>query len=101
MFIAPRISEKAYGLSKKNIYVFDVPMEANKAEVLRELAAEYPDVKVADVRLVVTKGKIKAANRGKHARPGVTRRQDAKKAYVTVKEGTIEVFKEQEESEEK
>lgn len=24
MFIAPRISEKAYGLSKKNIYVFDV-----------------------------------------------------------------------------
>ena len=101
MFITPRISEKAYGLSKKNIYVFDVPMEANKAEVLRELAAEYPDVKVADVRLVVTKGKAKAANRVKHARPGVTRRQDAKKAYVTVKEGTIEVFKEQEESEEK
>ncbi len=101
MLITPRISEKAYGLSKGNIYVFDVPMTANKAEVLRALAVAYPEVKIGDVRLVVTKGKVKAVNHGKRARPGVTTRKDSKKAYVTVKEGTIEVFKEQSESEDK
>ncbi len=101
MILTPRISEKAYGLSKKNIYVFDVPMNANKAEVLKELAADYPDVKVADVRLMITKGKIKAVNLGKHNRPGTTKRQDTKKAYVTVSEGSIEVFKDLNESEEK
>ena len=38
MVITPRISEKSYGLSRQNVYVFDVPMSANKAEVARELA---------------------------------------------------------------
>ena len=49
MVISPRISEKSYALSRRNIYVFDVPMGANKAEVIRELAREYPDLEVADV----------------------------------------------------
>lgn len=101
MVISPRISEKAYGLSKKNIYVFDVPMSANKAEVIRELAKDYPDVEVADVRLMIAKGKVKAVNRGKRARPGVAKRSDTKKAYVTVSKGQIEVFKDLNESEEK
>ena len=30
MVITPRISEKSYSLSRQNIYVFDVPMSANK-----------------------------------------------------------------------
>lgn len=101
MVITPRISEKAYGLSKQNIYVFDVPMSANKAEVARELAKDYPDVEIADVRLMIAKGKVKAVNRGKRARPGMAKRSDTKKAYVTVSKGQIEVFKELTESEEK
>lgn len=101
MVITPRVSEKSYGLSKQNIYVFDVPMAANKAEVVRELAQDYPDVEIADVRLLITKGKVKAVNRGKRARPGQTQRSHTKKAYVTVSKGSIEVFKDLTESEEK
>ena len=101
MVITPRISEKSYGLSRRNIYVFDVPMSANKAEVARELAQEYPDIEIADIRLMITKGKVKSVNRGKRARPGLTKRSDTKKAYVTVSKGQIEVFKDLTESEEK
>ena len=101
MVITPRISEKSYGLSHQNIYVFDVPMSANKAEVTRELMREYPDIEIADVRLMITKGKVKSVNRGKHARPGLTKHSDTKKAYVTVRKGQIEVFKDLTESEEK
>lgn len=102
MVITPRISEKSYGLSRQNIYVFDVPMSANKAEVAREIAREYPDIEVADIRLMITKGKVKSVNRGKRARPGLTKRSDTKKAYVTVSKGKIDVFKGlTEESEEK
>ena len=101
MVITPRISEKSYSLSRQNIYVFDVPMSANKAEVARELAWEYPDIEIADIRLMITKGKVKSVNRGKRARPGLTKRSDTKKAYVTVSKGQIEVFKDLTESEEK
>ncbi len=101
MVITPRISEKSYSLSRQNIYVFDVPMSANKAEVARELAQEYPDIEIADIRLMITKGKVKSVNRGKRARPGLTKRSDTKKAYVTVSKGQIEVFKDLTESEEK
>lgn len=101
MVITPRISEKSYSLSRQNIYVFDVPMSANKAEVARELAREYPDIEIADIRLMITKGKVKSVNRGKRARPGLTKRSDTKKAYVTVSKGQIEVFKDLTESEEK
>ena len=99
MLVTPRISEKSYKLSAGNIYVFDVPMSANKAELTAAIEAEYPDIKIADVRLLIAKGKAKAVNRGKRARPGITNRKDTKKAYVTVKEGSIEIFKEAAESE--
>lgn len=91
MLITPRISEKSYKLAAANIYVFDVPLNATKAEVAKAVAAEYPDVKIADVRLLVAKGKVKAVNRGKRARPGKTARKDTKKAYVTLADGKIEV----------
>ncbi|MDR0957186.1 MAG: 50S ribosomal protein L23 [Candidatus Nomurabacteria bacterium] len=91
MIITPRISEKSYKLAAGNIYVFDVPMDANKAEVTAAVKAEYPDVKVADVRLMIVKGKVKAVNRGKRARPTTATRKDVKKAYVTVADGKIEI----------
>ena len=42
---------------------------------------------------MVAKGKVKATNRGKRARPGETRHSDSKKAYVTVTKGELDVFK--------
>lgn len=91
MLVTPRISEKSYKLAAGNVYVFDVPVSANKAEVIAAIKAEYPDVKIADVRLMITKGKVKAVNRGKRARPTTAARKNAKKAYVTIADGKIEI----------
>lgn len=100
MLLIPRISEKAYGLTLKNIYIFDVPANANKIEIKKVIESENKDVKVASVRIVVAKGKVKASSRGKHARPGLAARSDFKKAYVTLSEGKIEIaaFKAEEEA---
>lgn len=101
MIITPHISEKSYALAKDNIYIFEVPISANKAEVTRELKADYPDVEIKDVRLMVAKGKAKSFSRGKRSRPGKTNLKDTKKAYVTVSKGRIKVFDDNNESEEK
>jgi large subunit ribosomal protein L23 len=91
MLITPRVSEKSYKLNASGCYVFDVPLEANKAQVIEVIEQQNDGVKVKDVRLLITKGKPKSVNRGKRARPGKTNRKDMKKAYVTVLEGNIEI----------
>jgi large subunit ribosomal protein L23 len=91
MLATPRVSEKSYKLNSQNVYVFDVPMSANKASVIAAIEEEHSGVKVRDVRLLVVKGKAKAVNRGKRARPTTAKRKDTKKAYVTVSEGKIEI----------
>lgn len=93
MLITPRISEKSYRLAANGTYVFDVPLSANKAEVIKSVESQY-GVKVADVRLLIAKGKVKRVNRGKFARPGATKLSDKKRAYVSLKEGKIDVFTE-------
>lgn len=98
ILLTPRISEKSYVQAAKNVYVFDVPMSANKSQVIEAVRENYPDVKISDVRLMIAKGKVKAVNRGKHARPTVAARKDTKKAYVSVSEGKIAVFQESEEA---
>jgi ribosomal protein L23 len=91
MLITPRVSEKSYKLNASNVYVFDVPLDSSKAEVIKAIEAEYSDVKVRDVRLMIVKGKPKSVNRGKRARPTTTNRKSIKKAYVTVSEGKIKI----------
>jgi|GEM_PF-130485 len=91
MLITPHVSEKSYKLAADNVYVFRVPLNANKSEITAVIEAENKDVKVRDVRLSVIKGKPKAVNRGKRSRPSKTTRKDWKKAYVTLAEGKIEV----------
>lgn len=100
MLLVPRVSEKAYGLTLKNIYVFDVPSEANKIEIKKAIESQHKGVKVASVHILIAKGKVKASGRGKHARPGVAARSDLKKAYITLAEGKIEIaaFKSEEEA---
>jgi ribosomal protein L23 len=90
MLLIPRVSEKAYGATLRNVYVFDVQKTAVKAEVKKAVEAEFKDVKVKDVRLVVVKGKPKTSVQGKRSRRTVTR-ADFKKAYVTLAEGKIEI----------
>lgn len=91
MLLTPHVSEKSYKLANDKVYVFDVPLIANKAAVVTAVTEQYPDVTVRDVRLMITKGKPKRVNRGKRSRPTVTSRKDVKKAYVTLSSGQIEI----------
>ena len=91
MLVTPRTTEKSYAMAANNVYVFDVPLDASKAEVIAAIETQYEGVKIKDVRQLVTKGKAKAVNRGKRARPTTASRKDTKKAYVTVLEGKIEI----------
>lgn len=91
MLVTPIVSDKSYKLASQNVYVFKVPLNANKAEVIAAIESENKDVKVKDVRLMIAKGKVKAVNRGKRSRPGKASRKDVKKAYVTLADGKIEI----------
>lgn len=92
MILKPRISEKAYGLSEiANVYVFQVPTDANKLTVAQAVAEQF-SVTVLAVNIANSKGKTKRTYR-KGGRPTIGQRSDVKKAYVTLKEGdSIAVF---------
>lgn len=99
MILTPRISEKAYALAQNGTYVFNVPMSANKQQIIAAVRDEY-SVDVTDVRTVVAKGKAVRGYRGTRRNPVSARRSDTKKAYVTLVEGaSLNLFNE--ESEEK
>lgn len=91
MLITPHVSEQSYKLAGDNTYVFIVPLNANKAEIIAAVELEHKGAKVKDVRTMILKGKVKAVNKGKRSRPGKASRKDVKKAYVTLLEGKIEV----------
>jgi len=87
ILVTPVTTEKAYGLSQKNVYVFNVPLSANKNEIVDAIEAQY-DVKVSAVKTLVQTGKAVRYSRGKNRYPGTTHRSDSKKAYVTLAEGS-------------
>lgn len=101
IFITPRATEKAYGQSQKNVYVFNVPLKSNKQQIAAAVEAQF-EVTVTNVKTLVQSGKAVRFSRGKNRYPGKTTRKDSKKAYVTLAEGSsIQVFNEPAESEEK
>lgn len=92
--LIPKISEKAYASAQNGIYVFNVPMTANKAGVIDAVKREYK-VGVKDVRFVINKGKTVRAYRGKKTQPGVALRSKTKKVYVSLVEGaSLDLFNE-------
>ncbi len=99
--IIPLASEKAYGTSLTNTYVFKVPMTANKQQIIASVEAQY-GVSVKDVRTLIQNGKTISVSRGKRSRPTTTKRVDVKKAYVSLNEGSsIKLFEEPKTEEEK
>lgn len=95
--LIPRVSEKAYATAQANTYVFNVPTNVNKQQIAEAVAAQY-GVTVTNVKTMVVKGKAVRYSRGKRAYPGTTHRNDYKKAYVTLAEGSrIGIFDEEEE----
>lgn len=84
--IAPRVSEKAAALAARGVYVFNVPLSANKVEICKAVETLW-SVKVESVRTVRGMGKrmIRGRVRGQ--------RNDWKKALVKLQKGqTIDVY---------
>ena len=96
LFIHPRATEKAYGASQKNVYVFNVPLDSNKKGIAAAVESQY-NVKVVNVATAVQTGKAIKFSRGKNRYPGTTKRKNTKKAYVTLATGnSIQIFAEPE-----
>ena len=85
VIIAPVVSEKSYGLIDEGKYTFLVDPRANKTEI--KIAVERVfKVKVDSVHTMNRQGKAR------RTRVGLGKRKDTKRAIVTLKSGTIDIF---------
>nr|WP_243752268.1 50S ribosomal protein L23 [Leucobacter weissii] len=86
VIIRPIVSEKSYTrIDTNGQYTFEVQPTANKTEI--KLAIEQIfGVKVAKVNTLNLKGKTR------RTRAGIGKRKDTKRAIVTLREGTIDIF---------
>ena len=85
ILLAPVVSEKSYGLLDEGKYTFIVDPRANKTEI--KIAVERVfGVKVASVNTLNRLGKTR------RTRFGLGRRKSTKRAIVTLKEGSIDIF---------
>lgn len=86
----PLVTEKSMSRQQKGVYTFIVDMHATKPEVKNavEVAFKENKVKVDAVRIVRVKGKTKRMKN--MILEG--RRKDWKKAYVTLKEGRLDII---------
>ena len=89
IIIAPVVSEKSYGLMEQNVYTFFVNREANKTQIKIAIEQIF-DVKVASVNTINREGKRKRTRTG-----GYGQRKATKRAIVTLREGTIDIFGDQ------
>lgn len=85
IIIKPVISEKSMDLSAIGKYVFYVDKKASKIEI-KNAIEEYFNVKVDKVNTANLKGKWKKQGKTQGKRP------NRKKAIVSLKEGTIQIF---------
>ena len=86
--LRPRLSEKTYAQSENRVYVVDVPKSVNKHTVARAMEAQF-EVKVTKVNIANLPGKSKRiiSITGKRMKNAEGKRNDIKKAYVTLAEG--------------
>ncbi|GAB2684930.1 50S ribosomal protein L23 [Thalassiella azotivora] len=86
ILLAPVVSEKSYGLlDNEGKYTFLVDPRANKTEI-RIAVEKVFGVKVASVNTLNREGKRR------RTRFGVGKRKDTKRAIVTLREGSIDIF---------
>jgi large subunit ribosomal protein L23 len=86
--LIPRLNEKTYALAADRVYVFTVDKTANKHSIARAVESQF-DVKVIKVNTLNTEGKAKRtiSINGKRSVNSEGRRNDIRKAYVTLAEG--------------
>jgi large subunit ribosomal protein L23 len=85
ILIAPVVSEKSYGLLDEGKYTFVVDPRANKTEIKIAIEQVFA-VKVESVNTINRKGKTR------RTKFGLGKRKDTKRAIVTLREGTIDIF---------
>lgn len=85
VLLSPVVSEKSYGLLDQGKYTFVVDPRANKSEIKRAVEQVF-GVKVSSVHTLNRKGKAR------RTRFGMGKRKDTKRAIVTLREGTIDIF---------
>ncbi|GAA2719870.1 50S ribosomal protein L23 [Cellulomonas aerilata] len=85
ILIAPVVSEKSYGLLDEGKYTFVVDPRANKTEIKIAIEQVF-SVKVESVNTINRKGKTR------RTKFGMGKRKDTKRAIVTLREGTIDIF---------
>jgi large subunit ribosomal protein L23 len=85
IIIQPVVSEKSYALNEDGKYAFYVDTKSNKTEIKHAIEKIF-DVQVLKVNTINKIGKIK------RTRFGVGKEKNRKKAIITLKTGTIDVF---------
>lgn len=85
VIIAPVASEKSARLEDEGKYTFIVDPRANKTEIKQAVEAIF-SVKVASVNTINRVGKRR------RTRDGFGKRKDTKRAIVTLREGSIDIY---------
>jgi large subunit ribosomal protein L23 len=85
ILLSPVVSEKSYALLDQGKYTFLVDPRANKSEIKKAVENIF-GVKVSSVHTLNRQGKAR------RTRFGMGRRKDTKRAIVTLREGTIDIF---------
>ena len=88
IILRPVVTEKSSILMDQGKYTFEVDPRSNKTEIKMAVEAIF-GVKVASVATQNRKGKVY------RTRNGIDTRKDVKRAIVTLREGTIDIFGEQ------
>ena len=81
----PVVSEKSYALLDDGKYTFEVDPRSNKTEIKQAIEAIF-NVKVASINTLNRVGKTR------RTKFGIGKRKDTKRAIVTLKSGTIDIF---------
>ncbi|MFZ2963061.1 MAG: 50S ribosomal protein L23 [Rhodoglobus sp.] len=85
IILAPVVSEKSYSLIDDGKYTFEVDPRANKTEIKLAIEKIF-SVKVGSVNTLNRTGKTR------RTRFGTGKRKDTKRAIVTLKSGSIDIF---------
>jgi large subunit ribosomal protein L23 len=85
IIFSPVVSEKSYGLIDEGKYTFVVAPDSNKTEIKLAIEKIF-NVKVASVNTLNRTGKTR------RTKFGMGKRKDTKRAIVTLKSGTIDIF---------
>ena len=85
VIFAPVVSEKSYGLIDSGKYTFTVDPRSNKTEIKLAIEKIF-NVQVASINTLNKKGKTR------RTRFGMGKRKDTKRAIVTLKSGSIDIF---------